>query len=75
MSGLAAAFVALGAAATGAAAAAGRLGAWRASSSACLRARIAFTASPGFEMWARLKAGLASTSGLLGVLLLRRPLK
>jgi hypothetical protein len=40
-----------------------------------LRARIAFTASPGFEMWARLKAGLASTGGLLGVLLLRRPLK
>jgi hypothetical protein len=41
-----------------------------------LRARIAFTASPGFEMWARLNAGLASAAGLLdALLLLRLPLK
>ena len=73
--GLDAAFGAL-ATAGGAGVAAGRRGAWRASSSACLRARIAFTASPGLEMWARLKAGLASTCGLVAaLLLLRLPLR
>jgi hypothetical protein len=43
--------------------AAGRCGWLRASASACLRARIAFIASPGFEMWERSKAGLASAAG------------
>jgi hypothetical protein len=47
----------------------------RASSSACFRARIAFTASPGFEMFARLKAGLASTGGFVAALLPRWPLR
>lgn len=46
-----------------AATAAGRGGWLRASASACRRARIAFIASPGFEMWERSKAGLASTAG------------
>jgi hypothetical protein len=40
-----------------------------------LRSRISRAASPGFEMWARLKAGFASTGGLLTGLLLRRLLK
>jgi hypothetical protein len=39
----------------------------RAFSAACLRSRIAFSASPGFDTCERLKAGFASTCGLLGV--------
>jgi hypothetical protein len=39
----------------------GRGGVRSACSAAALRSRIAFIASPGFEMFDRLKAGLAST--------------
>jgi hypothetical protein len=46
-----------------------------ASSAASLRSRINRAASPGFEMWARLNAGLASVAGLFPVLPLKRLLK
>jgi len=69
--GAAAGAVAAGAATT----AAGRCGVLRACASACLRARIAFIASPGFEMCERSKAGFASTCGLLAAPPLRRFLK
>jgi hypothetical protein len=62
-------------AAGGAATADARGGVLRASASACLRARIAFIASPGFEMCDRSKAGLASTLGLALLLPPRRSLK
>ena len=65
-----------GLAATGAAAtAAGRGGELRACSSAWRRARIAFIASPGFEMCERSKAGLVSVCGLADAPPLRRFLK
>lgn len=54
---------------------AGRRGPRRASSAACLRSNIKRAASPGFDMWARLKTGLASTAGLFAVVPLCRPLK
>ena len=41
----------------------GRGGAALAAASACLRSRIAFSASPGLETFARLKAGLVSAIG------------
>ena len=41
----------------------GRGGAAFAAASACLRSRIAFSASPGLETFARLKAGLVSAIG------------
>jgi len=57
--------VTAGRATTGAAGAAtvGRGGAAFAAASACLRSRIAFSASPGLETFARLKAGLVSAIG------------
>jgi len=47
----------------------------RAFSAASFRSRIAFIASPGFEMLDRLKAGLASTCGFVAALPVRLPLK
>lgn len=64
------------AAAGGATTAAGRAaGAFRASASACLRARIAFSASPGFEMCERSKAGFDSVFVFEAGALERWPLK
>ena len=59
----------------GAATAAGRGGALRASASACLRSKIAFSASPGFETWDRSNLGFASAAGLLAAPPPRRFLK
>jgi len=51
---------------TGGATNAGRCGAYLAACSACLRSRIAFIASPGFEMFERLNDGLASAGRAVG---------
>jgi hypothetical protein len=53
----------------------GRGGMLRASDSACLRARIAFSASPGLEMCERSKAGFGSLRGRDGLPPVRWPLK
>jgi len=47
----------------------------RAVASACLRSRIAFNASPGFETFDRSNFGAAATTGLLTVLVRLPPLK
>jgi hypothetical protein len=47
----------------------------RAFSAAALRSRIAFIASPGFEMFDKLKAGAASACGFAAAPPVRLPLK
>jgi hypothetical protein len=59
----------------GAATAAGRGGAALMAASACLRSRIALSASPGFETFERSNFGLVSTWDLAAVLLRLPPLK
>lgn len=49
----------------------GRGGVLRASASACFRARIAFSASPGLEMWDRSNCGFVSTRGFVAVVPVR----
>jgi hypothetical protein len=47
----------------------------RAFSAAALRSRIAFIASPGFDMFDRLKAGLASACGFAAAPPVRLPVR
>jgi hypothetical protein len=55
---------------------AGRAGGWLlAIASACLRSRIAFSASPGFEIWLRLNAGLCSPEDFAAAPPPRRPFR
>ena len=56
-------------------AAAGRGGAALMAASACLRSRIALSASPGFDTFERSNLGLVSEAGLLALTLRFPPLK